>query len=333
MKHSGNLINKIASDEVLEEAFRWLCKRRKDYSHNNDVWDLRFRWTEEKTSIQNQLLEGSYVFGPLTEIRLPGETIELWSSRDSLVLKAIAIVLGEYLQPVMSGDCYHLKGRGGAKAAVRMASRNLRAGSFVMKSDVRSYYASIDHDVLAGIIEQYVPDEMVIALILQYIKRTVYSGGLFRNINIGISLGCPLSPLIGYLYLKPLDDLMKKEGCFYARFMDDWLIIVPSRWKLRGVVSSVNQVLNTLKIQKHPEKTFIGKAVKGFDFLGYHIRPGYLTLAISTIDNFAKHIKRLYEQNTGETRIAEYVTRWFRWALTLCSFFFLLRFQLVVSFY
>ncbi len=84
---------------------------------------------------------------------------------------------------------------------------------------------------------------------------------------MGISLSCPLSPLIGYLYLKPLDDLMKKEGCFYARFMDDWLIVVPSRWKLRATVRSVNQVLNKLKVEMHPDKTFIGKAEKGSQWL------------------------------------------------------------------
>ncbi|NEO95090.1 MAG: hypothetical protein F6K56_34805, partial [Moorea sp. SIO3G5] len=37
----------------------------------------------------------------------------------------------------------------------------------------------------------------------------------------GISLGCPLSPLMGALYLKPLDDRMAELGCFYVRYMDD----------------------------------------------------------------------------------------------------------------
>ena len=30
------LINDIASDEIMDRAFQWLCKRRKNYSHNND---------------------------------------------------------------------------------------------------------------------------------------------------------------------------------------------------------------------------------------------------------------------------------------------------------
>lgn len=40
-------------------------------------------------------------------------------------------------------------------------------------------------------------------------------------------------PLMGALYLKPLDDAVVETGLFYARFMDDWLIIAPNRWKLK----------------------------------------------------------------------------------------------------
>jgi hypothetical protein len=62
----------------------------------------------------------------------------------------------------------------------------------------------------------------------------------------GISLGCPLSPLMGALYLKQLDDSMEKTGLFYARFMNDWVVIAPTRWKLREDIRMVNKTLNML---------------------------------------------------------------------------------------
>ena len=55
--------------------------------------------------------------------------------------------------------------------------------------------------------------------------------------------------------------------------MDDWIVFAPTRWKLRKVIRITNRVLNQLKVWQHPDKTFIGRAEKGFDFLGYHIRP------------------------------------------------------------
>ncbi len=55
-----------------------------------------------------------------------------------------------------------------------------------------------------------------------------------------------------------------------VRFMDDILVLAPTRWKLGRAVKAVNEVLASLRLEKHPDKTFIGRIERGFDFLGYH---------------------------------------------------------------
>ncbi len=115
-------------------------------------------------------------------------------------------------------------------------------------------------------------------------------GGLFWDYEKGISLGCPLSPLIGALFLKCLDERMEKSGLFYVRFMDDILVLSPTRWKLRKAVKAVNQALGSLNLEKHPDKTFIGRIERGFDFLGYHFRPDRLSMAAKTIENFVARV-------------------------------------------
>ena len=65
-----------------------------------------------------------------------------------------------------------------------------------------------------------------------------------------------------------MDDRMKKTGLFYVRFMDDWIVLSPNRWKLKKAIQIVNQTLNELKVEKHPDKTFIGQVAKGFDSSG-----------------------------------------------------------------
>ena len=312
----SGLIQKIASDSVIDTAYEWLCKRRKDYSHNDEVWDIRFRWTEFKPHLQKTLLAGEYTISSQIVITTPGRRTELWSAKDALVLKAISIVLGEHLKPVLSHNGYHLAGNGGAKAAVRATARYLKKGQHVMKSDVKSYYASIDHEILFNLLQEYFPDRLVQKLLWQYMRRTVYCDGLYRDVKRGISLGCPLSPLMGALYLKPLDDSMKKTGLFYARFMDDWIVIAPTRWKLRSAVRIVNITLNLLKVEQHPDKTFIGKVERGFDFLGYFLKPGVLRVSRRTFERFTERISRLYEQGAGIERIEEYVRHWLKWART-----------------
>ncbi|MBV8128998.1 MAG: hypothetical protein JO114_15225 [Planctomycetaceae bacterium] len=60
------------------------------------------------------------------------ETIEVWSALDALVLKATALVLTAHWLPVLSPRCYHVEGRGGAKAAVRFVDSQRGDNTFVM---------------------------------------------------------------------------------------------------------------------------------------------------------------------------------------------------------
>ena len=55
----------IASEEVMEQAYAWVCDRRKDYAPDSDVWHLRFRWAERKLHIQAALRAGTYRLGPV----------------------------------------------------------------------------------------------------------------------------------------------------------------------------------------------------------------------------------------------------------------------------
>ena len=118
------ILSNITADGVLDSAFAWLCKRRRDYPADADVWGFRRHWPQEKMRIRAELLTGRYRFGLLTMITLSdGEDIDLWSACDAPVLKALAIVLAKTL-PV-SPRCTHVKGHGGAKAAVRQEMRHL----------------------------------------------------------------------------------------------------------------------------------------------------------------------------------------------------------------
>jgi RNA-directed DNA polymerase len=135
---------------------------------------------------------------------------------------------------------------------------------------------------------------------------------------VGITLGCPLSLLIGALFLDDLDRRMETTRLFYIRFMDDILVLAPTRWKLRRAVGSVNAILGSLRLEKHPDKTFIGRIERGFDFLGYHFATGSLTRARGTLVNFADKVSRLYERERegprSSSRSGSYVRRWLAWA-------------------
>jgi len=70
-----NWIDEIASDSVLQQAYAWLCERRQDYSTNDDVWDIRWRWEEFRPQLQAQLRAGVYRFSPVRRLHLGNEDI------------------------------------------------------------------------------------------------------------------------------------------------------------------------------------------------------------------------------------------------------------------
>ncbi len=232
------------------------------------------------------------------------------------MLKALAIVLAERL-PV-SVHCTHAKGHGGTKAAVRSVRGRLALHQFVLKTDVKSYYESIDQRRLLEMLALHVRDRNVLNLLWQVMRRTVTWGGLYRECEQGISRGCPLSPLLGAVFLGALDAAMEKLGMFYARFMDDVLVLTDTHWQLRKAVKVLNGVLSSLGLDKAPDKTFIVRIEKGFDFLGDHFSRAGLAVAARTVQKFIAHAARLYEQERGEEpncspRLGAYVRRWLGW--------------------
>jgi hypothetical protein len=103
--------------------------------------------------------------------------------------------------------------------------------------------------------------------------------------------------------------------------MDDILILTRTRWQNRKAVKQLNQILNKLKVEKHPDKTYIGKIENGFDFLGYHFNGSQLTVAAKTVEKHVFHYRQLYAQLRMKkatsiemaTVLGLYVKCWQRW--------------------
>lgn len=316
----SSLITQIASEATLQRAYEWLCQRRKDSHFNNDVWHLRYHWSSILPQLRQTLLTGTYQFSPCRSLKIGAESVGVWCAQDAVVLKAMTWVLTEHLAPSLSQDCYHLKGHGGSKGcvnAVKVATSQYR---YVCRSDVNSYYATIDHGILLKQLKRRIHDPRVIDLCTRMLDRLDDVDAVLHTATVGITKGNPISPLLGALYLSAMDEgiggYCRKRGLRYFRYMDDWLILCRTRHQLRHVVKLMNQHLDAVKQTKHPYKTYIGRIKEsGFDFLGYRITPhNPLKLAWKTIANHLGKLQRLYEQGASESRIAAYVKRWVQWA-------------------
>jgi hypothetical protein len=156
-------------------------------------------------------------------------------------------------------------------------------------------------------------DRFVQRLLWQYMDRIEIVNGENRQIKKGIAKGGILSPLLGAIYLEEFDKAMERSNVHYVRYMDDWVILTKTRSELRKLVKLTHKIMNDLKLALHPDKTFIGRVRKGFDFLGYHFTQKGLWLSLLTIQRFQAKLTRLYEQGADQICIEVYRKYWRCW--------------------
>ncbi len=88
------ILAELTSDDVLDTAYDWLCRRRRAYPADADVWSFRQAWAQKKDKLKADLAAGRYRFGLLTRITLAdGEEVDLWSARVALSVRRIRIAM------------------------------------------------------------------------------------------------------------------------------------------------------------------------------------------------------------------------------------------------
>ena len=307
------LLDSLTSDAVLEEAYAWLCVQRLEAKNNSDVWCLRSQWALFKAKLKVSLRAGSYRFSPVRCYMIKGDTIDHWNAQDALVQKALDLVISPLLNPLLPEHCYHLKGRGGLKAAIRRAQENLAPGILFMRTDVYHFYASINRSILISQLSALIPDAVLLKLMGGFIHHLVDKDGVLIDKKRGIARGSSLSPLLGPVYLMPVAKAMDKLKVTCTIFMDDVCLQVPTRWKLRKAIKRLNEVFDTLKIKKHPDKTEIGHVEKGFNFLSYRFLLSGLSVAQIALDRFSAKVTQLDEQRADSPARERYWRQFTYW--------------------
>lgn len=236
-----------------------------------------------------------------------------WSHSSSKLLSATLHLLQDRMKTVLSHHCTHVKGRGGVKGAVRGLARQVGDFRFVARFDIAAYYDSMQHHVLLNLLVQAGIDEPLCVLVLQYLE----SPDLTRS-GCGMIAGGALSPLLGALYLLPMDLAMERlvsmAGIYYVSYMDDMVILAKTRWHLRRAVRKLIRVTGSLGLDLHQKKRFIGCIDQGFAFLGFHINPSRkVRPSAESLQRLVTRARRLYEQGADGCRLRQYVARWTRW--------------------
>ena len=314
-------VEQIAKSEVLEAAFEFVFHKRKARSADDDIWHVAFHWPEVKQKLIEKLTSGHYHFSPMRYVKLEsGGMVGLWSAEDAILLKAIAMQVEPLLRKAFDlSSVAHIKDGGGLTGAIKKAKAFCRKGNpFIYKTDIADFYRSMDHDILLSKLSRVTNDARMMDLFRAYCERLEIVNGQYQLVKgTGIPKGCSLSPLLGAIYLSEVDGLGKAHRVKYVRYMDDLLFVSDKRWRIKRVIRKVLEGETQLKQSLSREKTHIGRARKGFDWLGFHFDVVSVKVALRTILNHLNRKARLEEQGAAKSRIEQYCDGWMRWCQSM----------------
>lgn len=237
--------------------------------------------------------------------------VEMFEAQDRWVLKLLSKLMNVYSLKILSTRCFHTWG--GAKMMLRELHAWVKPEDFVYKTDIYSYYASLNHTILRKQLKIIDWPPRFMQVVMSYCERTILRRGPSLHCAPGIPKGGSLSPILGALYLTPLDYAMerwiKRGDCFYARFQDDIILASRKRHVLKRMRKEMHQILDELRLTLRPEKIFVGRNQNGFDLLGYHITPNNFSPNQKTQEKALEIAKWRYVQG-GLKSLQEYLQRW-----------------------
>ncbi len=141
----------------------------------------------------------------LTTWHKDGRCFARWSPRSQQLLSISLSTLRDQLKNVLSFHCRHVKGRGGLKGAVRELARRTGSFRFVARFDIAAYYDSMQHETIMDLLDTAGVDEILRSVVQQYLALPD-----LNHTGRGMVAGGSLSPLLGALYLLPLDNAMHR---------------------------------------------------------------------------------------------------------------------------
>lgn len=227
--------------------------------------------------------------------------------RDRVLHRAAYRKLYPFFDRLFIADSYSCRvGKGTHKALDRfrafaqVVSKNRTRTGWVLKCDIRKFFASIDQATLVCLLSKRVEDDRSIQLLRQIIGS--FDSG---KSGVGLPLGNLTSQLFANVYLHELDSFAKHflTAKHYIRYADDFVFLSHDRKYLEALLPIIEQFLRErLRLEMHPDKVFMKTVASGVDFLGWVHFPDHRVLRTATRRRMTKAVCA----GTSEKTLASY---------------------------
>lgn len=275
-KRYRNLIGRITSPRTMEAALRLTSASKRltpGYLEFKEFSALNL------ADLASDMRAGGYVSGEPHQFHVYDPKKRLISAlpfRDRVAQQALCLVIAPIFDRALLPRAFACRPGKGTHAGVVQLQSDLRretrdsAALYFLKTDFRSYFASIQRDVLWRLIEAKISCRATLGVIEAMVPRA----------GIGLPIGSLTSQIFANLYTgATLDRHLQQtlgERLWY-RYMDDLVVLGRSSAHLRAVKQSVEDYSRE-QLGLQFSKWSIAPVSRGVNFLGYRIWPTHKLL-------------------------------------------------------
>lgn len=300
---------KIISVENLLLAWQEFERGKRN---RKDVQGFSLRLMDNIFSLHCDLLHHTYQHGPYQAFKINDpkpRDIHKAAVRDRLLHHAIYRILYPFFDKTFIADSYSCRVEKGTHRAVNRfrafahkVSQNNTRTCWILKFDIKKFFANIDHEILINILSEYIPDENIVWLLENVISSFENKDGAesfldprFRwDDKKGLPLGNLTSQLFVNVYMSEFDHFAKHKlkAKYYIRYCDDFVIFSEDKVWLENIIFPIRTFLKEkLRLELHPDKIYLKTLASGMDFLGMINFSDYRILRTKTKKRMLRNIE------------------------------------------
>lgn len=286
-------------------------KARQRKRARSDVQRFEFDLERELLNLQSELRNQAYQPGEFREFTLyerKPRSICVAPFRDRVVHHALMNQLEPVLEGVLAPHTYACRKGRGVHRAVHHFQRSAKRYPYVLKLDIASYFACIDHGILQALLAHLIKDDSVRWLCNRLIVNSpepsyapLWQGADLVDMmerKYGLPIGNLTSQHFANLYLNPVDQWLQHDPRVprWLRYVDDLMIFGDDKAALWTVLHELRDRLAALRLSVHAHKCELYRCIDGVDVLGYRVTPNRIRLRRDNGYRYRRALRKMAKQ-------------------------------------